>query len=90
MPEESSSRRAASCAVTGLRSPESPHPEDLWPPAQVPAGNRDVVTAAAPHTHVTVYFAPLRQKRSSRIKVDGDLLKITSDGWHLMQRKTSA
>lgn len=38
MSEDSSSRRAASCAVTGVPSPEDIHPEDVSHPAQAPAG----------------------------------------------------
>lgn len=38
MPEESPSRRAPSCTVTGLPSTESTHPEGLPTPAQAPAG----------------------------------------------------
>lgn len=38
MPEESSSRRASSGALTGLPGPEGTHPEDLSSSAQAPAG----------------------------------------------------
>ncbi len=48
MPEEPPSRRAPSCAVTGLLGPESTHPEGLSTPAQAPAGTVKLTPTVRP------------------------------------------
>lgn len=58
MPEECPSRRAPSCADTGLPGLESTHHESLSPPAQAPTGTHSVAPGSEVLQHVLSLWLP--------------------------------